>query len=49
MKFVQWLKDTCQYLFKGVSRLFSPTDDNYPKSGIQAFHGDIPKNSNQYY
>lgn len=48
MKLFQWLKNTCQYLFQGVTRLFSPTDDNYPKSGTLAFHGDPPKDKIQY-
>jgi len=25
-----------------VGRLFSPSDDNYPKTGVQPFSGDTP-------
>lgn len=40
MKMTQWLRDTVQYIWDGVSRLFKPTDDDYPKSGVQPFEGD---------
>ncbi len=40
MKIFIWIKDTTQYLWDGVSRLFKPTDDDYPKSGVQPFSGD---------
>ena len=25
-----------------VGRLFSPSDDDYPKTGVQPFSGDVP-------
>lgn len=25
---------------KGIVRLFEPTDDNYPKTGVQPFEGE---------
>ena len=40
MKIFIWIQDTAQYLWDGVSRLFKPTDDDYPKSGVQPFSGD---------
>ncbi len=40
MKIFIWIQDTTQYLWDGVSRLFKPTDDDYPKSGVQPFSGD---------
>jgi hypothetical protein len=40
MKIFNWIKDTVQYLVGGVSRLFKPTDDDYPKTGVQPFEGD---------
>lgn len=30
-------------LTKGAGRLFSPTDDDYPKTDVQPFEGEIPK------
>ncbi|NER81450.1 MAG: hypothetical protein F6K42_18160 [Leptolyngbya sp. SIO1D8] len=27
---------------KATGRIFSPSDDDYPKSGVQPFEGDIP-------
>lgn len=40
MKIFQWLQNIVQYLTTGVSRLFQPTDDDYPKTGVQPFKGD---------
>lgn len=28
-------------LLEAAKRLFSPTDDDYPKTGVQPFEGDI--------
>jgi hypothetical protein len=28
------------YISGAVTRIFSPTDDNYPKTGVQPFEGD---------
>ncbi len=48
MKILTWLRDTVQSVIKGVSRLFSPTDDDYPKSGVQPFEGE-PYDEEKYY
>lgn len=48
MKILQWLQDTVQSLLKGVSRLFQPTDDDYPKSGVQPFEGETYEDREQY-
>lgn len=40
MKIWQWFKDTIQYLWQGTVRLFSPTDDDYPETGVQPFEGE---------
>ena len=42
----QWLKQIVKYLEKGTARLFSPSEDNYPKIGIQPFE-DEPYDENQ--
>jgi hypothetical protein len=31
-----------RYISGGAMRIFSPTDDQYPKTGIQPFEGDPP-------
>lgn len=49
MKIFQWLQDTVQSLLKGVSRLFQPTDDDYPKSGVQPFEGEAYDDLEQFY
>ncbi len=40
MKIFQWLQDAVQSIWNDVSRLFQPTDDDYPKSGVQPFEGE---------
>jgi hypothetical protein len=34
------LQETFQYLWDGVTRLFSASDDQYPNSGVQPYEGD---------
>lgn len=48
MKIFQWLQDTVQSIWNGVSRLFKPTDDDYPKTGVQPFSGD-PRDDKEKY
>lgn len=48
MKIFTWIQDIVQYLFDGVSRLFKPTDDDYPKTGVQPFSGDPGDDPNKY-
>lgn len=40
------LVQACQQMVEGISRaagrLFSPTDDDYPTTGVQPFEGEIP-------
>lgn len=48
MKIFTWIQDTVQYIWNGVSRLFKPTDDDYPKSGVQPFKGEPYDDKGQY-
>ena len=34
------LKNIIQYITEGFARIFSPTDDEYPATGIQPFEGE---------
>jgi hypothetical protein len=38
-----------QYLFEGVGRIFSPTDDEYPLIGVQPFAGEPFKSGAHWY
>jgi len=31
-----------RYISGAVARIFGPTDDQYPETGVQPFEGDIP-------
>jgi hypothetical protein len=31
------------YISTGVGRIFSPTQDDYPKTGVQPFSGEIDR------
>lgn len=39
------LTNAMRYVSEAALRLFSPTDDNYPNSGVQPFEGKSPKSS----
>jgi len=36
------IQQTSNWIFEAAKRIFSPSDDNYPKTGVQPFEGDIP-------
>jgi hypothetical protein len=36
----QTVQNTTQYLVEAATRLFSPSDDQYPNIGVQPFDGD---------
>jgi hypothetical protein len=37
------IDDIIQYVSGAVSRIFSPSDDHYPNTGVQPFDGDFDK------
>lgn len=49
MKIFTWIKDTVKSIWNGVARLFQPTNDDYPSTGVQPFSGDTNKDKEQYY
>jgi len=34
------IQNAVQSILGGVSRIFQPTDDDYPESGVQPFEGE---------
>ena len=40
MKLLQWLQDMVQSVWNDVAALFRPTEDDYPKTGVQPFEGE---------
>ena len=40
MKIFNIMVDAIQYISEGAARIFSPRDDQYPKTGVQPFDGD---------
>lgn len=34
------IRNTLLYLWNGIKRIFSPSDDNYPPTGVQPFKGE---------
>lgn len=40
MKVFQWLQQLVQYIGGGIRRIFGPSDDDYPKTGVQPFEGE---------
>jgi hypothetical protein len=41
-RILQALPQPIEAIAAAVGRLFSPSDDNYPKTGVQPFSGDTP-------
>lgn len=39
-KLIQAPVQLVRYLWEAVSRIFSPSDDRYPPTGVQPFEGD---------
>ena len=45
MKLWKLMKDAVQYVSEGLLRIFSPSKDEYPDSGLQPFEGRPNKKS----
>ncbi len=45
MKLWKLMKDSVQYVSEGFLRIFSPSKDEYPDSGLQPFEGRANKKS----
>ena len=37
----QSIKQSIAWVLDAAKRIFSPSDDDYPKTGVQPFEGDI--------
>lgn len=48
MNLFKWLQNTVESIWNDVYRLFQPTDDDYPKSGVQPFEGEPRDDEKQY-
>lgn len=44
MKFRNIFDELIQFISGAVTRIFTPTDDEYPATGVQPFEGDIKPN-----
>lgn len=40
MKLTKMLSDVTRYLSDAISRIFSPSRDDYPPTGVQPYTGD---------
>ena len=43
----QSIQRSTVWLLDAAKRIFSPDDDDYPKTGVQPFEGDIPEANQQ--
>lgn len=41
-KIQQAAEDAIHFVWGGLVRIFTPTDDSYPPTGVQPFDGDPP-------
>lgn len=40
MQLNRWFIDSFNYIFSAAVRIFSPSDDAYPNTGVQPYDGD---------
>lgn len=40
MNIIKGLQEEIQHFWEGVVRIFSPSDDEYPESGVQPYEGE---------
>jgi hypothetical protein len=40
MNVFEMIRDAVQFLSDGVTRIFKPSDDHYPETGVQPFEGE---------
>ncbi len=45
MNISQSLSNAMRFVSEAVARIFAPTDDQYPPSGVQPFEGETSKHS----
>ncbi|WP_171974789.1 hypothetical protein [Leptolyngbya sp. 'hensonii'] len=45
MKIYKAIEDSVRYISGAVARIFGPTDDAYPATGVQPFEGEPSKRS----
>jgi len=48
MKIFSWLQNLVQSIWNDVGKLFQPTNDDYPETGVQPFEGE-PYDDKQEY
>ncbi|WP_139240426.1 isochorismate synthase [Geitlerinema sp. PCC 9228] len=47
MKLWDSIKNSIGYVFDGIRRIFGPSDDEYPNTGVQPFEGDTNQDQRQ--
>lgn len=45
MKLLDIIARVTQYVTEGVARIFRPTKDDYPETGVQPYTGDPPEDT----
>lgn len=43
----QSIQQSTVWIFDAAKRIFSPSDDDYPETGVQPFEGDISETNQQ--
>ena len=41
------IKDLIKFVSGAIARIFGPTDDEYPPTGVQPFEGELPEKKNK--
>jgi len=48
MRFSKMFDSSIQYIFEAVTRIFGPSDDAYPATGMQPFTGEPFKQQHKF-
>ena len=43
------IKDLIKFVSGAIARIFGPTDDEYPNTGVQPFEGELPDKKSKHY
>lgn len=47
--FLTGIKDIIKFISGAITRIFAPTDDEYPNTGVQPFEGELPPKKSKHY
>ncbi len=47
--FLTGIANLIKFVLGAIARIFGPTDDAYPNTGVQPFEGELPEKKSKHY